>query len=436
MGRRVEVVIVGGGPAGLSTALFLSAFAPDLAARTVLLERARYPRDKFCAGGVGARADRLLESVGVHVEVPSVPLCAVSASWGPGRTLARLEGMGRVVRRFEFDAALARRSRETPVELREGVTVSGIRRHPDGLVVDTDRGPIETRAVVGADGVGSIVRRALGLPRGEIHAQALELDTEITANDPPRDTIHFDLTDSTLDGYIWDFPTLVDGRPLVCRGIYHVRVGERGRPSDIEAKLARYLAARGLDIARCKKKRFAERGIAWAEPMAAPGVLLIGEAAGIDGLTGEGIAQGIQYGALAGRYLAETLGAGRTDFRTWRSFVKGERLGQDLALRSLLMRTFYGPDRSVIEPFLAESSAFYEVALQVFAGLAIDPESVRRLIGEVARYVGRTGWSTLRDWPERRRAFALAREAARHTGTSPAAATETVPNGETTEAAQ
>src|SRR5437763_15367703 len=49
-----DVAIVGGGPAGISTALHLQAAAPG--ARVAVLEKQRYPRDKICAGGIGARA--------------------------------------------------------------------------------------------------------------------------------------------------------------------------------------------------------------------------------------------------------------------------------------------------------------------------------------------------------------------------------------------
>ena len=70
--EHVEVAIVGGGPAGISAALFLSHAAPELTDRIVVLEKEHYPREKYCAGGVGARADKLLGSIGVPVDVPGV----------------------------------------------------------------------------------------------------------------------------------------------------------------------------------------------------------------------------------------------------------------------------------------------------------------------------------------------------------------------------
>src|ERR1043166_3110541 len=71
-----DVVIVGGGPSGISTALHLRAAAPG--ARIAVFERARYPREKICAGGIGARAFRLLERIGVEVVCPRVALDALA----------------------------------------------------------------------------------------------------------------------------------------------------------------------------------------------------------------------------------------------------------------------------------------------------------------------------------------------------------------------
>lgn len=117
---RAQVVIVGGGPAGISTALFLSHAAPELRERIVVLEKEHYPREKFCAGGVGARADKLLSSIGVTVDVPSVALNGV-AFRAMGRTTVVRDGdIGRVVRRIEFDYQLARVAMERGISVLQG----------------------------------------------------------------------------------------------------------------------------------------------------------------------------------------------------------------------------------------------------------------------------------------------------------------------------
>jgi 2-polyprenyl-6-methoxyphenol hydroxylase-like FAD-dependent oxidoreductase len=101
-----DVAIVGGGPAGISTALHLHAAAPR--ARIVVLEKARYPREKICAGGIGARAFRLLERIGVDVVCPRVALDALAIRLAGDTMVVHQPGLGAVVRRIEFDHALAR----------------------------------------------------------------------------------------------------------------------------------------------------------------------------------------------------------------------------------------------------------------------------------------------------------------------------------------
>src|SRR5271163_731206 len=99
-----DVVIVGGGPAGTTTALALVAAAPGLASRVVVLEKARYPREKPCAGALGARGDALLAGLGVVVDVPSAPVDGMSFQSAGGLVTAAPGRVGRVVRRLEFDA--------------------------------------------------------------------------------------------------------------------------------------------------------------------------------------------------------------------------------------------------------------------------------------------------------------------------------------------
>src|SRR5438477_88838 len=70
----------GAGPGGAATALALAATAPALAARTLLLDKARHPRDKTCAGGVIPKALRLLDELGVGFDVPHVRVDAATVA--------------------------------------------------------------------------------------------------------------------------------------------------------------------------------------------------------------------------------------------------------------------------------------------------------------------------------------------------------------------
>lgn len=365
---HAPVVIVGGGPAGLTTAIAAVRHAPSLAGNVVVLERATYPREKICAGAIGARGDLMLERLGVRVDVPSVVIDEVRTAFARGDSRVREPALGRVVRRRDFDAALAAAARERGVRIVEGASVTSIDRTRTGASVVTSAGAFEASCIVGADGVGSTVRRTLGLPFGRLRAQVVEVDTEPTPRDAPRDALAFDVRDPALPGYTWDFPTLVDGRALVCRGAYvlHVGGGAAIDPSDV---LRAHLAARGLDLRSYRQKRFAERAYEPGLPIAKPRVLLVGEAAGIEPLLGEGIAHAILYGALAGRYLAERVPASRFAFRSYAARVAlAPRVGLDVAIRTGIARAFYGAGRAPLEAGILEAPAFLAAGARYFAG--------------------------------------------------------------------
>ena len=375
-----DLAIVGGGPAGISTALHLQAVAPHL--KIVVLEKARYPRDKICAGGIGARAFRILEHLGIEIDCPCVALDAVAMRIA-GTTLVVSEPRcGAVVRRIEFDHAFANAASARGIDVRDGREVTQLDVADDHVAIVHGGDVLRARAVVGADGIAGVVRRRTGFPRGELRAQVVELDTEATIHDLPRDTVVFDFATSDLRGYAWDFPTQVAGEPLVCRGVYVLHDGAHHDPGEPRRRVAAYLAERGLDADRYRLKQFAERGFEPGAEIAKPRVLLVGEAAGIDIATGEGIGQAIEYGAVAAPYLANALAIDDLGFGDWRRTVERHHLGWQLAIRHGCYRAFYGRRRAAIERLMPRLTQLLRVGVQDFAGTPLSKLAIARGAGQ------------------------------------------------------
>lgn len=375
-----SIVIVGGGPAGLSTALWALHTNPRLAGSLVVLEKEEYPRDKPCAGALGGRADLALSEIGVRVDVPSCPVSgfAVALPWG---TVTRFEPrgrtVGRVVRRVQFDAELARIARSRGVRIETGVQVRQLLERENGVTLETTRGRIEAEFVIGADGVGSVVRKIVVPGPAAWKAQALEVDTEPVPGDPPRSVLAFHATDTNFRGYWWDFPTPVGGRVLVSRGIY--RVVPDGVPTgsdELTSRLEAHLASKGLRLSDCVRKRYAERGFSPEDPVSTARLALVGEAAGIDPVTGEGIAQAILMGRAAGRFL----GRGGS-LKDWKRTLLRDGVGIDGTLRERAARAFFGPQRGFHERALANAPDFVALGAQYFGGYPVSWTEVLRIGG-------------------------------------------------------
>lgn len=375
---EVDLVIIGGGPSGISTALHVHHARPQV--RQVVLEAKPYPREKICAGGIGARAFRKLDAIGVTIQCPMVNLNAIALRVGDDEIVLREPDLGVVVRRVEFDHAFANVARERGIDVRDNTPVSAIAIADDHVRIETETGEVfHARAIVGADGVAGITRKATGFAPHQLRAQVVELDTETVASDQPRDTIVFDFTMRDLHGYAWDFPTVVDDKALVCRGAYVIHSLGHDSPKQ---RMQQYLASRGLDLTRYKLKQYAERGFTPGTEIARPRVLLVGEAAGIDIATGEGIAQAIEYGYVAGPYLAKACERDDFGFGGWLPHLEHRHVGWQLRVRHLCYEAFYGHRRDMIERMMPRMRALMSLGVQDFAGKPLSKLAMLRGTGQ------------------------------------------------------
>ncbi|HSO32459.1 MAG TPA: NAD(P)/FAD-dependent oxidoreductase [Labilithrix sp.] len=368
-----DVAIVGGGPAGTSTALHLvreQGIRPD---RIVILDKARFPRDKPCAGAISQLGVDAFAAIGVGVNVPFVEMRGVRVitEGSVGETFC---AAGIIIRRTEYDAQLLQDARGDGVSVREGEMLTGIERIPGGFRLTTPSGSTTTRLVAACDGAGSTTRKLLGLrePERKGHLYVLETKPRACDEGTARGLIDFDLSivDEGLAGYYWDFPTIIDGAPHVSRGIYHVNITRSGDPKDRDVKgtLARSLARRGIDIASVKPRPFSTRPFVRGSTMACEGVVLVGEAAGIDQTTGEGIAQAIVMGGIAARHLTRALRTGGSSFDPYAREVKTSTIGRHMLQSAWLARRVYATKGRPARRLLLRSTFARDAAMRWYRG--------------------------------------------------------------------
>jgi flavin-dependent dehydrogenase len=339
--ERRPIIIVGGGPAGTATALALHRLDPVLAGEVLVLEKARHPRPKVCAGGLIPAGRRWLAEHDVPFDVPHVTVHRALVTTPSAALTHEDRNLCDVVRRAEFDASLAAACRTRGIAVREEVDVVDAIREPDGVRLETTQGTVHAPLIIGADGSGSLVRRRLvddsraGIARA-VMADVPVAQTRWRGFGEQRYDFDFRILRRGLRGYLWAFPCLIDGAPHANIGAYSLTpVG-----GELDAALGDYLGEH-TDVAprRCAFP------IRWYRPgtrIAAPHAWLVGDAAGVDPLMGEGISLALEYGSLAAAVAVVALRTRDYSGAAYQHAVETSWLGTKLRRLHLATRLFYG----------------------------------------------------------------------------------------------
>ena len=397
--RRFDVVIAGAGPAGLATALFLVKQRSSLAGRIVAIEKSAHPRFKVCAGGLIPKTMLALEELGIELDVPAIEVIRGEAATPIGRVDLSRGGdvLCTVVRRDGFDAMLARAARAAGVEIVENGRVLDVTQDADRVHVGSESGTYEAQVLVGADGSGSRVRRAVFGSGKETIGRALMTDVAVDPERTPefagkRYRFDFRCISAGIRGYSWSFPCLIDGAPHLNVGIYDQRprefIEDGGEQSRMIAQLVgafRELPLEGLAARATRWQSFPIRWFDANDRYARGRVILAGDAAGVDPLMGEGISCAFEHGKIAANAICGFLDADSGGLEGYDRALHDGAVGRKLAKLAFAARHFYSPHHKVFFRLARVSRCAREIGVDWYNGARhLDEMPTRRLIARWA----------------------------------------------------
>jgi menaquinone-9 beta-reductase len=329
---QADVIVVGAGPAGSTTAYYLAQAGLDV----LLLEKSRFPREKVCGDGLTPRGVKALVAMGISVSeqdgwVRNKGLRVIGAGKRmelPWPELSSYPGYGLVRPRTDLDQMLARRAQQAGARLLEGVTVTGpVLDDRTGRITGVVAKPADAdgerayraRVIVAADGNSSRLSVAMGLRKRDDRPLGVAVRTYYQSPRHDDDYLEswLDLWDGDrlLPGYGWIFG-MGDGTSNVGLGLLNTSAAFGH--TDYHAMLRKWLAGMPAEWGFTEENRTQPiRGAALPmgfnrTPHYYQGLLLVGDAGGmVNPFNGEGIAYAMESGEILARTVAQALARAR-----------------------------------------------------------------------------------------------------------------------------
>lgn len=339
--HRFDVIVVGGGPSGSTAAVRLG----TAGVRTLLIDRARFPRSKPCGGGISARALVRFSHLSTDI-FPTIPVHEIHKVYlespaGHGVQYSAASPVYYLIRRVDFDAALYDRARATSnVEVCQGAFVRAMKVTNDFVQLETSTGDVfGAGIVIGADSANSVVARLAGLRQGTVHAEyALDMMEESSYDwlqVADRDTIYVYYGLARHFGYGYVFPKANHvNLGFGCKLDYYLQK-IKGRGREHHAEFVEDVRSKGVVSGKTNPASFEAFPIPISGPLPrtyAPRVLLAGDAGGfVNAFTAEGIYYAMVSGDLAAEAAIKALASNRTgELSHYESLWKRE-IGDELS---------------------------------------------------------------------------------------------------------
>ncbi len=329
--KQTNIVIIGAGPAGCATSLFLSKHK----IHHTIIDKAIFPRDKVCGDALSGKTvyvlnqldptiipefnelkNEFIESWGVKFVAPNGK--AIDIPFKSDMSKEQLPP-GFIAKRFDFDNELFKRLDRTFATVIEGAEVTQIVKTANGTDVfyEKENSKFEIRnskLIIGAEGDRSIVaKKFAGIQKDNDHYCAgIRAYYEGVTGMHEQNFIELHFLPEMLPGYFWIFP-LPNGMANVGAGMLSSEVSKR--KVNLKADMLKAIESNPNIKERFKNATLQGKIQGWGlplgskkRPVSGEGFLLVGDAGSlIDPFTGEGIGNALYSGMMAANHIAECI---------------------------------------------------------------------------------------------------------------------------------